>query len=43
MEMLSEALVPTVDAASGLYSFNLPLGDGAVPFIYLDDFGRYVD
>jgi len=43
MEMLSEALVPSVDAASGLYSFNLPLGDGAVPFVHLDDFGRYVD
>lgn len=43
MEMLSEALVPSVDTASGVYSFTLALGDGAVPFIHLDDFGRYVD
>lgn len=42
MEMLAEALVPSVDE-NGVYSFNLPLDNGAVPFIHLEDFGRYVN
>lgn len=42
MQMLSEALVPSV-TENGVYSFNLPLDDGAIPFIHLEDFGRYVN
>lgn len=41
VEMLSETLIPNLNA-EGVYSFNLPLGDGAVPFIHLEDFGRYI-
>jgi uncharacterized protein YbjT (DUF2867 family) len=42
MEMLSDTLNPRLDD-SGKYAFNLPLGAGAVPFIHLDDFARYID
>ncbi|KAK4574439.1 hypothetical protein LTR86_001280 [Recurvomyces mirabilis] len=42
IEMLAEALVPSVDD-NGTYTFNLPLDNGAIPFIHLEDFGRYID
>lgn len=40
MEMLSEFLRPK-RAEDGTYVFSAPLGDGAVPFIHLDDLGLY--
>lgn len=42
IEMLSELLRPSRDK-NGLYSFNAPLAQGAVPFVHLDDLGVYVD
>jgi hypothetical protein len=42
MEMLSDTLNPSLDS-NGRYAFNLPLGAGAVPFIHLEDFARYID
>ena len=39
--MLGEFLVPQIDA-DGTAHFALPLADGAVPFVALDDFGKYV-
>jgi hypothetical protein len=41
IEMLSEFLLPGKDE-DGTYLFELPLGQGAMPFIHLDDFGRYM-
>jgi uncharacterized protein YbjT (DUF2867 family) len=41
MEMLSELLRPIVDD-KGIYIFTVPLADGAVPFIHLDDIANYV-
>ena len=41
IEMLSELLRP-VKAEDGTAVFELPLDDGAVPFIHLDDIGLYV-
>lgn len=42
MEMLHETLLPVVEA-NGTAIFRLPLNDGAIPFIHLGDFGRYVE
>ncbi|KAJ6144139.1 hypothetical protein N7470_008034 [Penicillium chermesinum] len=42
IEMLSELLRPTTDE-HGTYCFDAPLGQGAVPFVHLDDLGYYVD
>ena len=39
--MLSEFLLPS-KGEDGVYRFQLPIGQGAVPFIHLDDFARYV-
>jgi hypothetical protein len=41
METLSDVLVPKIDA-EGIYVFPMPLYDGAIPFIVLDDLARYV-
>ena len=41
MELLSAVLSPS-EQADGTLLFQLPLGEGAVPFIHLDDFGKYV-
>ncbi|OCL04420.1 NAD(P)-binding protein [Glonium stellatum] len=41
IEMLSELLRPT-KAEDGTAVFELPLEDGAVPFIHLDDIGLYI-
>ncbi|KAH6952108.1 hypothetical protein DER45DRAFT_605969 [Fusarium avenaceum] len=42
MELLSAVLAPA-QGEDGSLTFQLPLDDGAIPFIYLDDFGKYVD
>ena len=42
MEDLYDVVPPTLNE-DGTYVFQLPLADGAVPFIHLDDFGPYVD
>ena len=41
MELLSAVLAPSKQA-DGTMLFTLPLGQGAIPFIHLDDFGKYV-
>jgi hypothetical protein len=41
IQMLWEFLLPA-KGDDGVYRFDLPLGHGAVPFINLDDFARYV-
>jgi hypothetical protein len=41
IENLSQFMAPTVDT-DGTYLFKFPLDDGAIPFIYLQDFGAYV-
>jgi hypothetical protein len=41
IENLSQFMAPTIDT-DGTYLFKLPLDDGALPFIYLQDFGAYV-
>ncbi len=38
---LAETMLPSKDS-SGTVQFQLPLGDGAIPFIVLTDFGKYV-
>jgi uncharacterized protein YbjT (DUF2867 family) len=38
---LSQFMAPMIDT-DGTYLFKLPLNDGALPFIYLQDFGAYV-
>lgn len=42
MEMLSALMCPA-EQADGSLHFQLPMDDGAIPFIYLGDFGRYID
>lgn len=43
IEMLHEFLLPlTPTEANPNMQFSLPLGSGSVPFIHLDDFGRYL-
>ena len=41
MELLSSALAPSPEG-DGTMLFQYPLGEGAIPFIHLEDFGRYV-
>jgi nucleoside-diphosphate-sugar epimerase len=41
LQMLSELLRPSI-SGDGTYVFTLPVADGAVPFIHLDDIGSYV-
>lgn len=41
MEMLSEFLKPIKSPEDPTYVFAAPLGEGAVPFIHLDDLGLY--
>jgi hypothetical protein len=41
VELLSERHRPEKDT-DGTYVFRAPLGDGAVPYIHLDDLGLYV-
>jgi uncharacterized protein YbjT (DUF2867 family) len=41
VEMLNETQRPKQDE-DGVYVFRAPLGDGAVPYIHLDDLGEYV-
>ena len=41
MEQLFENRLPKKDV-SGVYVFTMPLASGAMPFIHLDDIGRYV-
>ncbi|KAF2671004.1 NAD(P)-binding protein [Microthyrium microscopicum] len=41
LQMLSLVMTPTKEE-DGSATFNLPLADGAIPFIDLDDFGKYV-
>jgi hypothetical protein len=41
IENLSQLMAPIIDD-DGTYLFKLPLGDGAIPFIHLDDLGGYV-
>ncbi|KAJ9616440.1 hypothetical protein H2200_000158 [Cladophialophora chaetospira] len=41
IEMLWEFLLPQ-KGDDEVYRFRLPIGQGAVPFIHLDDFARYV-
>lgn len=41
IEMLHEFLLPE-EGDDGVIRFKLPIGQGAVPFIYLGDFARYV-
>lgn len=42
IEMLSQLLQPRQED-DGTYVFEVPLGDGLVPFIHLDDLGHYVN
>jgi hypothetical protein len=42
IENLTQLMAPTKDA-NGTYTYNLPLRDGSIPFIHLDDLGGYVD
>lgn len=42
IEMLSQLLQPRQED-DGTYIFEVPLGDGLVPFIHLDDLGHYVN
>lgn len=41
MELLSAVMAPSKQA-DGTLLFTLPLGEGAIPFIHLGDFGKYV-
>ncbi|KIW88132.1 uncharacterized protein Z519_11243 [Cladophialophora bantiana CBS 173.52] len=41
IEMLWELLLPE-RGSDDVYRFKLPLGQGAIPFVHLGDFGRYV-
>jgi hypothetical protein len=41
IEMLTELFLPRI-AADGKYQFHFPLGEGAIPFVHLGDFARYV-
>ncbi|EXJ84815.1 hypothetical protein A1O3_05488 [Capronia epimyces CBS 606.96] len=41
MELLSALMAPA-QGTDGTALFALPLGDGAIPFIHLGDFGKYV-
>lgn len=41
IEALGELMLPVQE--DGVAVFRVPLGDGAVPFIHLDDLGFYVD
>jgi len=41
IEALHEIFLPTRDA-DGVLLFTFPLGQGAIPFIHLSDFARYV-
>jgi len=41
MELLSAVMVP-MKQADGTAVFAIPLADGAIPFIHLGDYGRYV-
>jgi nucleoside-diphosphate-sugar epimerase len=41
MELLSAVMAPS-KLEDGTTIFPLPLGDGAIPFIHLGDFGKYV-
>jgi hypothetical protein len=41
VEMLSELFCPKKDD-QGVYVFQMPLDDGAIPFVHLDDLGPYV-
>jgi hypothetical protein len=41
IEMLWEFFLPA-KGDDGVYRFQLPIGQGAIPFIHLDDFARYV-
>jgi hypothetical protein len=41
MEMLSLLWSPYHDATTDTYEFQVPLGDGAIPMIHLDDLGEY--
>src|ERR1700710_1583254 len=41
IEMLWEFLLPQ-KGDDEVYRFKLPIGQGAVPFIHLEDFARYV-
>src|ERR1700761_9474733 len=41
IEGLSERFCPKRDP-DGTYVFQMPLGDGAIPFVHLEDFGPYV-
>lgn len=42
MELLSAVMAPA-HGSDGSLQFQLPLDKGAIPFIHLGDFGRYVD
>ncbi|KAK2680607.1 NmrA-like domain [Fusarium oxysporum f. sp. vasinfectum] len=42
MELLSAVMSPAVEQDGSLI-FQLPLDNGSIPFIHLDDFGKYVD
>lgn len=42
MELLSAIMAPS-EESDGTMVFQIPLDDGAIPFIHLGDFGRYVD
>lgn len=41
IENLTQLMAPTL-STNGTYHFELPLGTGAIPYIDLDDFARYV-
>lgn len=41
IENLWQLMAPTINA-SGTYVFKLPLGNGAIPFIYLNDLAGYI-
>ncbi|KAL2688923.1 hypothetical protein Neosp_002973 [[Neocosmospora] mangrovei] len=42
LQLLSAVMNPAKQE-DGSLNFQLPLGDGSIPFIHLGDFGRYVD
>ncbi len=41
MEMMHFMWAPKFDDATATYVFSVPLGDGAIPMIHLDDRGEY--
>lgn len=43
MESLHDNLKPRANADGTESTFALPLGEGSIPFIFLNDFARYVD